>query len=260
MENVRNIAMKFNKEQFNAIEPKLKKSGIELNVWDIGTENCYLTNNWDYRFCIGNHSQNHSSFKRCDTYEQWNEKVFLEACGIFEEPKFEITKEQILELENGFTLPKLKEWFPEVFETVLEDNKWYVRKSNSKCIIFNQGNENQVGYGFGYNGNWDNGWALNSENKKDFRLATTEEVTEALKNEAVKRGIHNGYFESIHGIYNIQYHKLQNPYHYADKSNILYYKGRAVYSKGQWAKIIPTKTIQEAEELLKELGHNFKIV
>lgn len=27
-----------------------------------------------------------------------------------------------------------------------------------------------------------------------------------------------------------------------------------------WAEIIPTKTIQEAEELLKELGHEIKIV
>jgi hypothetical protein len=34
----------------------------------------------------------------------------------YKEPAYTITKEQLLELENGFTLPKLKQWFPDVFD------------------------------------------------------------------------------------------------------------------------------------------------
>jgi len=96
------------------------------------------------------------------------------------------------------------------------------------------------------------------------RLATTEEVTEGLKNEAVRR-YKKGEFIYLDNnrdeIKPIDF----NDFRYYPKDNQFYigcYKNRMgrVFENGIWSDAIPTKTIQEAEELLKELGHNFKIV
>lgn len=96
------------------------------------------------------------------------------------------------------------------------------------------------------------------------RKATTEEATEALKNEAVKRGYKEGvyikypWFEK-YNLNNETYKpNFEGDTYLEDES--FYYKSVRVMRDGIWAEIIPTKTIKEAEELLKELGHEFKIV
>lgn len=331
MKNKKHIAMRCNKEQFEAIKPKLHSRYIlDLNVFefygDLNLSKSYLVN----FYCEEEKVKFSRFITGREVHEEWNEKIFLEACGIetiptleevkeyfkdaktvecltqkseenisspkgkgihydmniywieakgvtgkytnlwnsekgyakiltYKTPKFEITKETVIKYQ-------MEEEFPEVFEVKLEVGKWYIRKNNSKCVIFNEGNERQVGYGFGYNGDWANGWNLNSKNKHDFRLATPEEVTEALKKEAVRRGFvegvsfleckrQNGSQGSLSMCNGNYYFNT-----YEDGEQVLLSGGRALFCNGQWATVIQTKTIQQAEELLKELGHEIKIV
>jgi len=46
----------------------------------------------------------------------WDENKGYAKILTYKQPTYTITKEQLLELENGFTLPKLKKWFSDVFD------------------------------------------------------------------------------------------------------------------------------------------------
>ncbi|WP_295677367.1 hypothetical protein, partial [uncultured Empedobacter sp.] len=183
------------------------------------------------------------------------------------EPRFEITKEQILELSEKFgrddsCLSKhfltehLERMFPEVFETVLEVGKWYISELGN--IVLFKGKAELIPVIV------NKSWTKNAidysclKNNPKWKEATAEEVTEALKNEAVKRGFKNStYFLDTN---NETYFIDGDKFSFDLKENKLYIDGWEIFCDGEWAEIIPTKTIQEAEELLKELGHNFKIV
>lgn len=233
------IAMRCTKKQLEAIEPKLKGwevKDIELNF----KKYPYLTNNYGDPDSedLGSHDK---GFIREGTeiHETWNEKVFLEACGIETEPTYTLTKEQL----KSLTDPQVKEWFPEVFKTVLEVGKWYVCKGFGYIINWQGSFHNS--YGFTKGGDWyGNGWV---ENSKGLREATEAEVFEALKNEAVKRGFVEGvYYKSLS---NGEIVKCLGDY------QLCYDHERICFKDGVWAEIIPTKTKEEAE---KEL--NCKIV
>lgn len=94
------IAMRCTKEQFEAIKPKLQKYAptVDLEVGIFQNEN-FLTNYfWGKKNIIGNISllsvQNYDR----ELIEEWNEKVFLEACGIeIEKP---IRTNKLTELEK----------------------------------------------------------------------------------------------------------------------------------------------------------------
>lgn len=130
MEKFKKIAMRCNQEQFDKIKPKLD-GVIKFNTvfTDFEKEYPYLTNFYgDQKMGLGWRDKNLITSE--EIHEQWGEKVFLEACGVFEEPKFEITKEQILELsekfgsdnsclEKHFLTDHLQRMFPEAFETSL---------------------------------------------------------------------------------------------------------------------------------------------
>lgn len=82
------IAMRCTKEQFEAIEPKLK--GFEIDrQFDFMEDDSYLTNNYDERDFVK------FTFVRRnrEVFETWNEKIFLEACGISTIPTLEEVKE-----------------------------------------------------------------------------------------------------------------------------------------------------------------------
>lgn len=75
------IAMKCTQEQFDAVKPKLK--GLEIGDIKPFTDCKYLVNN------LGGESKVISNFrdyaKICfdrEVHEEWNEEVFLKACGI----------------------------------------------------------------------------------------------------------------------------------------------------------------------------------
>jgi len=101
----------------------------------------------------------------------------------------------------------------------------------------------------------------NQSNICKYFEMTNQEVEQAFKNEAVRRGFKEGvYFKEckrqssvciVEGICN------QNMYfiEYEDGEEVLLSGGRAIFCNGIWAEIIPTKTKEEAEKLL-----NCKIV
>lgn len=174
--------------------------------------------------------------------------------------KYEITKEQILELENGFTLPKLKEWFPEAFETKLQVGKWYIFNTvddNTKQVLFIteiKGNEVYF-YGVDEYSKWRNSDWYSKSHK--WIEATEQEVKTALVNEAVKRGFKKGLFIDKLLPFNmgtdkegIDKKQLESNDFYL--SNDRFFCGNLMLMShdGQWATIIPTLTKKEAEEKL----------
>jgi len=187
------------------------------------------------------------------------------------EPTYTITKEQLLELENGFTLPKLKEWFPDVFEVKLEDGKWYkVEDLTNGSLGFNglgQYTLEKNRHGLcdddkGFNFKQADGtiWRTNGKIKE----STEQEVFEALKNEAVKRGFKEGayakrtqemLYERGTPIAKEEVLIENNVFIFSLEENYISIDGRVIFSNGKWAEIIPTLTKKEAEEKL-----NCKIV
>lgn len=177
----------------------------------------------------------------------------------------EITKEQIKE---AYQRPELlKELFPKAFE--LELNRWY--KSTEKgdeCLFYlerieNHGLNRAVSYGF----DMAMGWSDSIGRSLDFfeqstRLATEEEVTEALTKEAVKRGFLKGAkFKSID--YNLN-EKLEiigsidfdidnNDLHISTYSNLMW---RSVFLNGEWAEIIKERTVKKVtlKDVAKKYG------
>jgi hypothetical protein len=125
------IAMKCTQKQFEMIKQKLAGSIIKTKNLSNFDTYPYLINYTGQDFSIESIAK--YGFKFAwegidEIHETWDERVFLEACDIKVDEKFEITKEQILELKN--TLHKeridylLKEWFPKVLEPKLEIGQW----------------------------------------------------------------------------------------------------------------------------------------
>lgn len=259
------IAMRCNEEQFKAIEPKLK----EIEVVSISSfENYpYLTNNFQRQQAVVSNIPEHSCLGRW-VYKQWDEKVFLEACGIIEEENFLITREQILEIAEWGSLrdlEKIKQWFPKVFKTILEVGKWYKNNDDGyeKCFgLVVELNKNDKdcfsGYGFDRDGGWLLDLDVNGFGSNKWSAAADQEVKEALEREAKKRGLILGScidrkFDKNLGIEIINTAKfIKDPEWYYDFENdYLEHHGFVVYSRGKWAEIIPTITKEEAE---KQLG------
>ena len=247
------IAMKCNKEQFEAIKPKLE--GIEIYSVTCFNDYPYLTNTGGYLDSISNISKGNFevTLSRVECiYEIWNERVFLEACGIETQETFEITKETIIKY-------KMKDEFPEVFKVKLEVGKWYKTKSN--CLFnLNEITDNfYLGYGFTESMTYYN--YFKEYIRTELKEATEKEVFEALKNEAVKRGFKEGV--CVQDVYNGKTEKCttsisSNNFDYekigaginSGKMALRDSDGSIIFFNGKWAKIIPTKTKEEAEKLL----------
>ena len=232
--------MKCNQEQFEAIKPKLK--GIVINSVNRFDYYPYLTNTDGNSDTINNITKKGFGYlwRRFENiYETWNERIFLEACGIETEETFEITKETIIKY-------KMKDEFPEVFKKE-EQNGWYKDNTEPKWLGFFE-NDCLI-YGFDTEGDYFNEihkkGATDSTN--DIK-ATEQEVFEALKNEAVKRGFVKGamYTNTI-GLKNL---KVSDLYFGWDGLHSTSGNGM-IFKNGIWAeKIVPTKTKEEAEKLL----------
>lgn len=177
--------------------------------------------------------------------------------------KYETTKEQINEYVEqhpccGATKQTLQDLFPDAFkkELKLESGKWYVgyHYSDRFLVCLNLTDELETqdkGYGFTKSG-WSNKLAFLKTFDYGFELATEEEVYEALKKEAVKRGYKEK--DIVTDIYYSGYCALnQNGFEYNKRA--LWMGDCVLFQNGQWAEKIPTKTRSEAE---KEL--NCKII
>ncbi len=165
--------------------------------------------------------------------------------------KFEITKEQIIEMAswgNSRDNEKVKEWFPEAFEKKLEAGKWYKHISTKNTIVFKE--EREEGYGF-YNGIYSNDWAIFDAD--NWTKATPQEVETALINEAKKRGFKENenascYWEKE----DITHSNMNGDLYYDSSLNVLFIGSYAIFDDGKWATITETITIQEAEKLLNK--------
>ena len=168
-----------------------------------------------------------SEQNRCITNEKNNANHFWTKKGMNEfftetQETFEITKETIIKY-------KMKDEFPEVFEKE-EQNGWYKDK---ECPLWLGFFENDcLIYGFNTEGDYfiNKKPRLDTDKTNDLQ-ATEQEVFEALKNEAVKRG-----FKRI-GCFYIKSNKLF--------SNASWQGGDILFNNGIWS-----KTKEEAEKLL----------
>ena len=100
--------------------------------------------------------------------------------------KYELTQEQIEKLaEKKHAKELLKEFLPEAFENKLEVGKWYrLRNKAFNWLMCYTENRNGC-YGFNSENLYSNEYVMYDYN--DWKLATEEEVREALINEAKKR-------------------------------------------------------------------------
>lgn len=117
------IAMKCTQEQFEAIKPKLK--GCRIEDLDNFEEMPYLIN---YRNSeknsITNYLREDKSVNGMVVYEEWNEEIFLQSCGIEVETLQE--KEQRL-------LKELEEVRKEIEENNIKVGDWVKHNNN---IVF----------------------------------------------------------------------------------------------------------------------------
>lgn len=198
-----------------------------------------------------------SEQNRCITNEKNNANHFWTKKGMNEfftetQETFEITKETIIKY-------KMKDEFPEVFEVKLEVGKWY-KRPHGKALFFIVGDPKITPfevYGFDMEGNW-----MNLEKARtfpDYEIeATEQEVFEALKNEAVKRGFKEGVYITPMYSDGKDYFPDENiinkPLNFHLKVSTLEVDGGddryRIFVNGKWATILKTKTKEEAEKLL----------
>lgn len=267
---MRAITMRCNKKQFKEIKPKLEGKVVFKNLSKFSDRlDFYLINHLGN---IGNVTNVTNPIKEKGVYfyEKWNEKIFLESCGIeIEKPKeetFLITKEQLKTIEaDGINY--VKEWFPKAFEEEKKElvvGKWYKSLEYPKQIVFAsdiKDVQNIKGYGFDTRGDWescDNRFSWRLPINGNYTEATNQEVEEALIKEAGRRGFKEK--DLFIKLNDKQYQLEKEIGTFQFLANILFYQGAPIFNNGQWASIIPTMSKSEAEEKLKELGVNVKIV
>lgn len=162
----------------------------------------------------------------------------------YKEPLYQLTAKEVV---HAYENPQwFKDTFKECFETEFL-NKWAtsLNEYEGKCLGFinNDKDLSNVGYGIDYRGEWVNRFDISSSGFKKLRLATEKEVEEALVKEAIKRGYEVGNYKLISGYYGIETNK-----EYVFIKNTLYFNGDVIFHNGQWAEILNTYTIPEAEE------------
>lgn len=255
------IAMKCTQEQYETIKPKLNELNKEIG----GFERLpYLTN-----FIFGRENNIGNVFESCkgdynrEVFEKWNERIFLEACGIETEPEFVITKEQIISVCMDCDFDgrgKLKEWFPDAFKEDKrgEIGKW--NKSYNGCLVFFI--NNSVGYGFDALGGWmkeQGGFNLNDDHFK-WAVCEDSEVTEALKAEAGKRYKNKDAIKCLANDFlnQIDTVNFDSPKDCFVSRNEFWIpinagnQNACVFKDGNWAEIIPTISKEDAEKELNK--------
>lgn len=172
-----------------------------------------------------------------------------------------ITKEQIVALDKKETT--VRELFPEVFETKLEDNTYYIFESGE--IQFNV--KDGEGYGFNkFRFHEEVKWVKYPHNGV-YRKATKEEVETALINELIKLGFKKGVNVKGLGLFNgilSGNNCLESKMFSFDfKLNIVYAnkaksENIVLFENGKFAEIIHPKQMTK-EEIEKELGYEIEI-
>jgi hypothetical protein len=269
--------MRGTQEQFDRIKPKLSINfiGMEGAFFDYA----YLTNFYNSELGLIGFTSKLLKSDKSKIYETWNERIFLKACGIKCDDVFEITKEQILELDHltnsisGKDIrEKLRDLYPSVFEVELTVGKWYKGDIDFKSLIYITGLESKQNilknglaytkieyYGFVSGKYHYKETICNIYHEKSLVEATTEEVKEALIAEAKKRYKKGDCVECLYdgrkpilsgekvfshtGIYHVDEF-------YQTWINVSKSHNSMIFNKGKWAERVNTITKAEAERQL----------
>jgi len=171
--------------------------------------------------------------------------------------KFEITKKQVMQLaknnkENKEQLvdADLRNWFPDVFKTKFTGWAKDIHEMNEDWIAYY---ENDIfKYGINANGDWFKSKSNANYNEcESNRVATEQEVSTALINEAKKRGFvmgctwNSSVFTAFAGY----------SFYYNFKYNSLTLQGATIFKNGIWKvvdEVLETITKEDAEKLLNK--------
>ena len=172
--------------------------------------------------------------------------------------KYELTQEQINQLaEEKHAKELLKEFIPEAFENELEVGKWY-RLRNKALNWLMCYTENRYGcYGFNSKNLYSNEYVMYGYN--DWKLATEEEVKEALINEAIKRGYKKGVKCKFGTSKEIRVIETNN-FFFEFNSNKLYLRHSSgdnadeIFRNGFWAEIV-SEYIPTQEEIDRVINY-----
>lgn len=178
-----------------------------------------------------------------------------------------ITKEQLIQLfknnEEGndqLVSADLKSWFPSVFSE-LKIGKWYWidrgYKNDVEALVLFQGQGVET-FGFTHGGIWTDDYGSESSfctPEYKYTKATYKEVETALINEAIMRGYKNNNHDCLS--IPTYTHKNTDELFYLNEDTMNLHIGKNSYSNvifkdGEWAELIETITLKEAEKLLNK--------
>lgn len=111
------IAMRCTKEQFESIKPKLESVGLEISQLKDFETSCYLVNNFSGNInSITNILPYDINSYNRKVYQEWNKKLFLEACGI--EVEKPIRTNKLTELEKRVEVLEAKIKLDDLSDTI----------------------------------------------------------------------------------------------------------------------------------------------
>ena len=180
------------------------------------------------------------------------------------------TDEQVVELLKSYNTSlgyeSMDKYFMDTFlkekgliEEQFKVGEWYIGEF-ILCYITEKEEDKHLGYGL-WEGKWvddNNSWFYDTK-KQDIRLATKEEVEEALIKEAIKRGFKKG--ATFYDFDNDRNETIKyQSFGYGDTSNrnVLYaYTDRlkkgalgVVFLGGKWATIVEEEKKEEQQEII----------
>ena len=194
--NIKPISMKCSQEQFDKIRPMLEKNGI------IGTRypfshfgyDSYLTNNYmGLEGDINNVSEHGKRGHKREVFEEWNQDIFLEYCGI--EAKVEIrpiamkcSSDQFKQIQpilvdNGLTIKSISHgnWF--IYEYLINN------LGTENGTVSNVNEYDKGAFGRKVFEEWNQDIFLEycgiKKNKKNMGYKTTVPITDVLKIHAI---------------------------------------------------------------------------
>lgn len=193
------------------------------------------------------------------SFQVWHPEKGYAKILTYKEKKFEITKEQILQLYNQpFQMNQinLESMFPEVFKKELIVGKWYKDvRNDSKALFYLEEiiphkTNGMKSYGFSMIGEWTESCNRSNDVFEKFtEEATPQEVETALIKECEKLGLIDGvHYTSPNGRFK---RIVKFPLRLFDGA-IIDANNYILFDAGIFAKPIETITIQEAEKLLNK--------
>jgi len=131
----RPIAMNCTQEQFESIKPKLDKAGIRISNMSSFEKDPFLINNaFGYELCVCNFSSKNK--KDRELFETWNERIFLEYCGVEVEAEKHNFPNMAIICEEKITLESYKKVLKLCFDNDVCISDLFIKKPLSDEYIY----------------------------------------------------------------------------------------------------------------------------